>query len=231
MSSPHLRALGRFALLLCCGSIASGQNEDVSRLPTWEDEIAKGCVPYHQLTVDDFRIDDQANPEGVYFVSPFIHPHWHYLTTGKGGFWYAYVDRWVVYSGFDKNASSRKSKFRDMKGALPHVQAYLDIYEICGRQLATLKPGELPSARGATPAEAIEILTKSMDAFLKEKYKAVDAEAQEFQKVTGHGANMKKVRELAKAIRKRLDALPAQTAPAPDSAATTTPTPSPTPAK
>jgi hypothetical protein len=229
MGSPRLRALGRFALLLCGGSMASGQNEDASRLPTWQDEIAKGCVPYHQVTVDDFRIDDQAYPESLYMVSPFIHPHWHYLTTGKGGFWYAYVDKWVVYSGFDRNASSRKSKFREMKGALLHAQAYLDIYELCGRQLAALKPGELPSARGATPSEAIAILTKSMDAFLKEKYKLVDAEAEEFQKVTGHGTNMKKVRELAKAIRKRLDAVPAQTAPARDLAPPASPIPSASP--
>ena len=200
-------------------------------MPTWEDEIAKGFVPYHQLTVDDFRVDDNAHPEGVYFVSPFLHPNWHYLTTAKGGFWFAYIDKWVVSSGFDKNASSRKSKFREMKGALPHAQAYLDIYEIHARQLAALKPGELPSARANTVSEVIETLKKNMDAFLEEKYKALNTEADEFQKLTGHGANMKKVRELAKGIRSRLDALPAPATPAPNPASTTAPSPTPPPAK
>ena len=223
MKSPRLAALGQFALLLGCGSMASGDNQDASRLPTWEDEIAKGYVPYHQLTVDEFRIDDQVHPESLYLVSPFIHPNWHYLTTWKAGFWFAYIDKWIVYSGFDKNGSSRKSKFHEMKGALAHAQAYLDIYELGGRQLAALKPGELPSGRGATSAEAIETLTKGVDALLKEKYKQVDAEAEEFQKLTGHGTNMKKVRELAKGIRKRLEALSTQSPPAPE------PTPAPSP--
>jgi hypothetical protein len=228
----RLNALGRFALLLWFGSIASGQNAEVSQLPTWQDEIAKGFVPYHQLTVDDFRIDDQSHGESVYFISAFIHPNWHYLTTGKDGWWYAYVDRWIVLSGLDKNGTSRKSKFREMKAALPHAQAYVDIYEIHGRQLAALKPGELPSARGATPPEAIEILTKSVNAFLQEKYKLLEAEAAEFQEATKHGANMKKVKELAKAIRKRLDALPAPTGPGYElPAATASPSPTPSPKK
>ncbi len=155
--------------------VASAKEEERSQIPTWQDEIAKGCVPYHQLAVDDFRIDDQAHPDGAYWVRAFIHPYWHYITIRNSGWWYAYVDQWIVRSGFDKGASSRKSKFHEMKRALPHVQAYLDIYELYGRQLATLKPGELPSGRGATPQEAIDVLNKSLDAFLKEKYTGNDS--------------------------------------------------------
>ena len=205
-------------------------------MPTWPDEIAKGCVPYHQLTVEDFRIDDQAHPDGVYWVSAFIHPYWNYITLRNSGWWYAYVEQWLVHSGFDKNTSSRKSTFHEMKRALPHVQAYLDIYEIYGRQFAALKPGELPSGRGATPPEAIENLNKSLDAFLKEKYKPLEMEAQEFQKATNRGANTKKVIELGQAIRKRLEAIPAPTDPPSDSLApagspSASPQPSATPAK
>ena len=72
-----------------------------------------------------------------------------------------------------------------------------------------MKPGEFPSARAATAQEARTALQQSMDLFLKEKYKPMLAEMEEFVKATDHGRNEKKVRELAKAIRKRLDAIPA----------------------
>jgi hypothetical protein len=180
-------------------------------------------VPHHQLTVEDFKIDDQAHPEGNYWIQPFLHPHWRYLVKRNGDWFYAYVMQWIVFSGFDKNESSRKSKFREMKRSLPLAQAYLDIFEIHARQLATLKAGEFPSARGATAQEARTTLQQNMDAFLKEKYKPMLSEAEELVKATDRGGNEKKVRELAKAIRKRLDATPAPTGPAYDSTAATAP--------
>jgi hypothetical protein len=115
-----------------------------------------------------------------------------------------------------------------MKQSLPHAQAWIDLNEICARQLAALKPGELPSGRGATPPEAAAALHQNLDVFLKEKYKLLTTEGDEFQKATNHGANLKKVNELGKAIRKRLDALPVPSGPGyelPAAAATPSPTP------
>ena len=178
-------------------------------MPTWQDEIAKGFVPYHQLTLKDFRIDDKAHPETLYWVSPFIDPQMRLLVMHNGDWYYAYVQQWIVFSGFDKNKSSRKSSFRE--SSLPYAQAFLDLSEIHARQLAALKPGEFPSGRGATPKEALAALRQSMAGLLTEKQKALDADAQEFQKGTNHGTNAKKLRELATAIRKRLDAIPAPT--------------------
>jgi phosphoglycolate phosphatase-like HAD superfamily hydrolase len=119
-----------------------------------------------------------------------------------------------------------------MQAALPYAQAILDINEIHARQIAALKPGELPSARGNTPEEARTQLTVKLKEFLAAKYKETDAEAEAFAKATDHGANKKKVRELATAIRKRLEATPATTvpfpdAPAPGSSLVVTPTPMP----
>jgi len=200
------------------------QESEPFKMPTWQDEIGKGFVPYHQLKVDDFKIDDKGHPQAGYWIKPFIHPYWHFIYTRKD-WYYAYVDQWVIYSGLDKNESSRHSKTPDMEKRLPHVQAYLDLNEICARQLAALKPGELPSGRGATPEEARNALYQNIDAILKARYKAFEDEAEQFQKATEHGANMKKVRELAKAIRKRLDALPAPAGPS----ANELPVPSPSP--
>lgn len=201
--------LWQLVLALAFVSLAEAQEPPAAAPPNWEEKIAQGLLPYHQLTVEDFKIDDRAHPEGSYWIQPFVHPHWQYLLNWKDGWHYAYVVDWRVFSGFDKNASSRKSKFREMKRSLPFAQAYLDIFEIHARQLAALKPGELPSARAATPQEARTALQQNMDAFLKEKYKPMLAEIEEFVKATDRGRNEKKVRELGKAIRKRLDAIPA----------------------
>ena len=201
-------------------------------MPTWQDEIAKGLMPYHQVTVDDFPIDDKTQSDMAYSIKPFIDPRYHYLLMRNRDWYYAYLEKWVIFSGLDKNQSWRKSKFREMQRSLPHAQAWLDLNEICARQLAALKPGELPSGRGATPPEAAAALHQNLDAFLKEKYKALHAEREEFQKATNHGANMKKVNELGKAIRKRLDALPVPTGPGYDlPAAAPAPSPSSTPKK
>jgi hypothetical protein len=221
-------ALCQLALALSLGAVVIAQDEDKSRMPTWQDEIAKGLLPYRQLTIDDFRIDDKIHSDLAYSIKPFIDPRYHYVLTQNGGWYYAYLQQWIIFSGIDKNESWRKSKFREMAGALPYAQAWLDLNEIYARQLAALKPGELPSGRGATIPEAAAALHQNLDTFLKEKYKALHAEAEEFQKTTKQGTNMKKVRELGKAIRKRLDVLPAPTGPGYELPATT-PIPSPTP--
>jgi hypothetical protein len=103
-----------------------------------------------------------------------------------------------------------------MKAALPYAQAFLDLNEIHSRQIAALKTGELPSARGNTAEEARTLLAAKLKEFLDAKYKAGDAEAKAFEKATDYGANKKKVRELAAGIRKRLEATPETTVPFPE---------------
>jgi hypothetical protein len=208
MLSAMRPALGAIALTLTLSTLAPAQDQGAPPMQTWQDEIAKGFVPYRQLTVEDFKIDDQAHPESGYWLKAFMHPRWRYFLKPYGYWVYAYIDQWMVFSGLDKNESSRKSKFREMKRSLPFAQAYLDIYEIHARQLAALKTGELPQGRGATPEEAKAALEKNLDAFLKEKYQPVLTETEAFVKATNHGANQKKVLELAKEIRKQLDAIP-----------------------
>lgn len=203
--------LWQLILAIAFISFAEAQDREAPAMSTWEEKIAKGFVPHHQLTVEDFKIDDQAHPGSSYWVRPFMHPHWNYLTTWKDGWHYAYMAEWLVFSGFDKNESSRKSKFKEMKRALPFAQAYLDLFEIHARQLAALLPGELPSGRGATQEEARVALEKNRDAFLKQKYQLLQTETDAFVKATNRGVNEKKVLELGKEISKRLDAIPAST--------------------
>src|SRR4029079_1450055 len=124
-----------------------------------EEEKQKGYLPYHQLTVDDFPIDDKSHPGAAWWVKPFIHPRYNPMPTNpRAGAFFIYVQDWAVYSGFDRNKSFRSSKFREMKSALPYAQALLDINEVCARKLAALQPAELPRGTGRTQAEATKDL-------------------------------------------------------------------------
>jgi hypothetical protein len=178
-------------------------------LPTWKDEIAKGYLPYHQLTVDDFPIDDHVHPEGACWIQGYIRPYYHYQAKlSANGFVYAYITDWTVFSGFDKSQSSRKSTVRDMKPYLLSAQVTLDLNEIFARELAALKAGELPSGQGETFEKACAQLDDRVRAFVQTKVWQAEKETEAFSKATNQGQNQKKVRELSAKIRKRLEAMP-----------------------
>jgi hypothetical protein len=203
------------AFALTVAGNALSQEESHPR-PTWQDAMAKGIVPYHQLTVEDFPINNKAHPEADFYILTATAPQYHFILKPYNGFVFAAIDQWMVFSGLDKNGTSRKSRFKSMKEALPYAQAIFDINEIHARQIAALKPGELPGARGNTSDEARAQLVVKLKEFLEAKYKESHAEAEVFMKATRYNANKKKVRELAAEIRKRLEATPATTIPFPD---------------
>jgi hypothetical protein len=184
-------------------------------ITSWDDAIKRGFLPYHQLTVDDFPVKDRPERDGGYNVKTFIEPRWQFYLKPYNGWIHAYVGQWLVFSGFDRNESWRNSKFHEMKAELPYAQAILDIAEIYGRELAALKEGELPQARGATQEEARAELEGKIKVFCNERYARAQAEIDKLAKETDRGAKRKKLQELSAAIRKRLEALPA--APAPSS--------------
>ncbi len=168
--------------------------------------IAKGVVPYRQLKVDDFLVDDQAHPKNAFHIQTAIEPRYRFMLKPYSGFAYAYIDQWMVFSGLNQKETSRKSAFKTMKAELPYAQALLDINEIHARRLAALKPGELPNARGNTFEEAQTELNRKLKEFVEAQYKANQTEMEAFAKATGNGADKKKVRELAAEVRKRLGA-------------------------
>lgn len=198
------------ALLVAFVATAGAQTSPPPALPTWQDELAKGRVPYHQLTAEDFAINDTAHPKNAFYIKTAIDPRYTFLLKPYNGFVFAYVEQWMVFSGLDKNETSRKSSFKNMKAELPYAQALLDLDEVYARQLAALKPGELPQGRGNSFGEAQADLEKKINAFTASRYTAMNAEMDTFSKETKNGAE-KKVRELSAAIRQRLDGTPATT--------------------
>ena len=199
------------ALAAACAAYAQDKPPEA---PTWQEMLAAGIVPYRQLTVEDFAIDDEAHPKHAFHIRTAIEPRYHYmLKPHTNGFVYAYIDQWMVFSGLNKKESSRKSKFKTMKAELPFAQALLDINEINARQLAALKTGELPQGRGATYDEARSDMEAKLKQFLEQRYRQNQAEMDAFAKATNSGQNKKKVRELGADIRKRLEATSASTVP------------------
>src|ERR1700682_3785867 len=98
----NLAAVAAF-LLISLTHVVRAQQPSPSPFPTWKDEIAKGYLPYHQLTVQDFPVNDEAHPKMAYWIQPFVHPFCHYdLKPASNRFVYAYVTDWIVFSGFDK---------------------------------------------------------------------------------------------------------------------------------
>jgi len=206
--------LRRLALAFALAAAGNALAQKESRPdPTWQDEMAKGMVPYRQLSVDDFPIKDAASSKHDFYIQGAIDPQYHFIIKLANGFQYAYIDRWAVFSGLDKLKTYRKSSFKGMKAGLPFAQAILDLNEICARRLAALKPGELPSARGNSFEEVQAELNRKVKEFVDAKYKESDAEIEAFAKATDNGAKEKKVRELAAEIKKRLQATPAATVP------------------
>ncbi len=47
-------------------------------MPTWDDEIAQGHLPYHQLSVYDFSIRDSGTKQNAFFIKPFVDPRYEY---------------------------------------------------------------------------------------------------------------------------------------------------------
>ena len=212
---------------LAAASYTMAQDKPPPAPPTWQDMLAAGIVPYRQLTLEDVPIDDKADAKHAFYIKTAIDPRYHYfLKPHTNGFVYAYVDQWLVFSGLNKKESWRKSKFKTMKAELPYAQALLDINEIHARQLAALKPGELPQGRGASVDEARTDMEAKLKQFVEAKYAAGSAEMRAFSEATKNGVDKKKVKQLAAEIRKRLDATPATTVQANGAPQSASPTPS-----
>lgn len=206
MKTPLLLAIVLLPLAL------PAQEEPAAPARTWEEFIARGIVPYRQLTADNFPVNETASEAG-FRIQPALEPRYEFRLRSSGGFAFGYVMDWMVFSGLNKNGTYRHRSFKNIKAELPYAQALLDINEIHARRLAAHKEGELPSSRGDSYEQARAELTRKMQEFMDVRFAAARAEMTAFAKETGNGANKKKVRELAAKIKKRLAELPATTVP------------------
>ena len=171
---------------------------------SWSEEAAKGYFPYHQLTAADFPVDDTVHPGNGMYTRGFFkfkyHDHW----TEQNGRFLARVSGWNVWSGFDRNKSSRKSWFNKVAETLPHEQGHLDLSELHSRAFADTPLEKLPVGEGATGKEAEADLQRKMTELSHRVSAQNQVEQDRYDAETNHGANAAKQREWSAAIQARL---------------------------
>jgi Bacterial protein of unknown function (DUF922) len=172
--------------------------------PSWREEVAKGHYPYHRLTAADFPINDTFFPEFGMHTHGFFQFHYHEQWTENNGHGVARITAWNVWSGFDRNKSSRKSWFKQVQETLPHEQGHLDINELFSKRLAETPLNKLPIGEGSTGKEAEADLKRKMNA-LADRFSAEEKVEQErYDAETNHGRNSAKQQEWTASIQARL---------------------------
>src|ERR1700726_4465171 len=148
-------AIGHVSVLLLFGATAVGQTAQTTPVApggiTWDFLISKNYLPYHQLKPEDFPVNDHPDLKFGFFGKSFIQPSFRYVVgTSPGGYVYIHITEWKIFAGLNKNESWRRSSLRDLKQALAYAQMGLDLNEIYARQLAAMRPGDLPWGEGPT---------------------------------------------------------------------------------
>jgi hypothetical protein len=204
--APRLTQIAVSALV-CLLGIASAFSETIAcDTPEWRKEIARGFLPYHRLTRDDFPIDDKTHPKYVMYTSGFFHYNYDSECTKEGDHLTARITGWHVRSGFNRNKSSRKSWLKDAERLVNHEQGHLDINELHSRRFAHMKLDELPVGEGQTTKEALDDLRSKIRNLSDNISKENQVEQDTYDTETSHSKNRQQQLIATAAIQKRLEA-------------------------
>ena len=194
----------KFALAFLLSVVCIARAQTPHDAPPWKEEMAKGYFPYHRLVAADFPVNDQVHPGNGMYTWGFF----HYLYKGQGiardGHVVDRVTDWLVWSGFDRNKSSRKSWFKFVNETLGHEQGHLNINELHSRRLANTALDKLPVGEGSTPEEAAADLKQKIKAMCDRVSEEAKEEQDRYDAETAHGKNASKQREWSTAIQGRL---------------------------
>ena len=197
-------------ILVLQGAALTSWGQAVHEAPFWKEDMAKGYFPYHRLAVGDFPINNGVHPGnwnpgyGMYTCGFFHYRTKHHWIV-QNGHVLDRVTEWLVWSGFDRNKSSRKSWFKLVKEALPHEQGHLDINELHSRHLAEMPLDKLPLGEGANPQAASADLERKLQALAGRVKEETKKEHHHYDAETAHGKNVSKQREWSAAIQARLE--------------------------
>ncbi|MBI1332344.1 MAG: DUF922 domain-containing protein [Armatimonadetes bacterium] len=160
--------------------------------PAWKARMVFGKLPYHRLTGNDFRVDDQvASNDGV-FTDGFINLDYRcrFVTIDRNHTT-AILTEAHVASGFDTKTSWRRSGFTNPSVYLQHEQGHQDINELAARTLAGLIAQNKPEGAGVTKDDAL----RDLESKLRELYRQVSdqdhREQAEYDSQTNSGKDTK----------------------------------------
>ena len=195
----------KIVFILLLGAAFTSRGQTLHEAPPWKEEMAKGYFPYHRLAATDFPVKDYVDPKYGMYTWMFFHYWYNHRWTTENGHVVDRVTKWLVWSGFDRNKSSRKSWFKLGNEALPHEQGHLDINELYSRRLAEMSLDKLPHGEGADPKEASADLRRKLEALLDRVSGEARKEHHQYDTETVHGKNLSKQREWSAAIQTRLE--------------------------
>lgn len=191
-------------VLVVAGLLCLSRAYGLGNPPSWAEENAKGRFPYHRLTEADFPINDLDHPHFGMHTRGFFLYHYQEHWTTHDGHATARISKWDVWSGFDRNKSSRKSWFKRVQETLPHEQGHLDISELYAKRLAEMPLDKLPVGEGRTGQEAEADLARKMKVFGANLAAEAQAEQDRYDAETNHGRNAEKQQEWSARIHARL---------------------------
>src|SRR5215471_115459 len=195
----------KYVFILLLGAAFTSRGQTIQEAPPWKEEMANGYFPYHRLAATDFPVNDHINPEYGMYTWVFFHYWYNHRLIIRNGHAVDRVTKWLVWSGFDRNKSSRKSWFKLCKEALPHEQGHLDINELYSRRLAEMSLDMLPRGEGADMKEASADLRRKVEALADRVSGEETKEHDQYDAETAHGKNLSKQREWSAAIQARLN--------------------------
>src|SRR5262249_32668991 len=149
--------------------------------------MAKGYYPYHKLTAADFPINDTVYRQFAMHTVGFFHWTCRGQWIDNNGHAIARVAEWRVWSGFDRNKSSRKSWLTHIAETLQHEQIHLDIVELHIKRLADTPIDKLPIGEGTNGSEAKTDLTRKMKSLGNRVAAEAQAEQDRYDAETNHG--------------------------------------------
>jgi hypothetical protein len=191
-------------ILLLGAAASSSRGHALHKAPPWREEMAKGYFPYHRLIASDFPINDHVHPEHGMYTWGFFHYRHKDQWIAQNGHTVDRVTEWLVWSGLDRNKSSRKSWFKRIDEALPHEQGHLDINELYSRQLAEMPLGKLPIGEGPSPQEARADLSRKLQALADNISAKQKREQDRYDAETSHGKNVSEQQKWSAALQVRL---------------------------
>lgn len=187
------------------GAAFTSRGQALHEAPPWKEEMANGYFPYHRLVTTDFPVNDHLNPEYGIYTRVFFHYWYSHRWIIQNGHVVDRVTKWLVWSGFDRNKSSRKSWFKLDNQALRHEQGHLDINELYSGCLAKMSLDVLPHGEGVDSKEAAADLKRKMEALTGRVSRQAQKEHDQYDAQTAHGKNLSKQREWSTAIQVRLE--------------------------
>ena len=185
--------------------VAASRADAVGNPPSsWTEEKAKGHFPYHRLVAADFQINDSVHPDNGMYTRGFYRFHYNDRCSDSSGHVVARITDWIVWSGFDRNKSSRKSWFKKVAETLAHEQGHLDLSELHSKAFAETPIDTLPIGEGASAKEAEADLQRKMTAFSDRITAQNQVEQDRYDAETNHGKNAVKQQEWSADIHTRL---------------------------